>query len=101
VPQAQSYHDRIFWLKGTLLLQQHSDNQGEAENCFQQAIVIAQNQEAKSLELRAATSMARLWQQHGKRQEAHDLLAPVYHWFTEGFDTAGLKDAKALLEALA
>ena len=49
-------------------------------------------------ELRAATSLARLWQQQGKRQEAHDLLAPVYHWFTEGFDTADLQDAKALLD---
>jgi predicted ATPase len=68
--------------------------------CFQQAIVIAQNQQAKSLELRVATSLARLWQQQGKRQEAHDLLAPVYNWFTEGFDTADLKDAKALLHEL-
>jgi predicted ATPase len=56
---------------------------------------------AKSWELRAATSMARLWHQQGKRQEAHDLLAPVYSWFTEGFDTADLQDAKTLLEALA
>jgi predicted ATPase len=82
------------------LLQQSLDNQAEAENCFQQAITVAQNQQAKSFELRAATSLARLWQQQGKRQEAHDLLAPVYHWFTEGFDTADLKDAKALLDAL-
>ena len=64
-------------------------------------MTIARNQQAKSFELRAATSLARLWQQQGKRQEAHDLLAPVYHWFTEGFDTADLQDAKALLEALA
>ena len=64
-------------------------------------LTIAQNQQAKSFELRAATSLARLWQQQGKRQEAHDLLAPVYHWFTEGFDTADLKDAKALLDELA
>jgi predicted ATPase len=95
------YEAEIHRLRGELLLQQSEDNQAEAENCFQQAIVIAQNQEAKSLELRAATSMARLWQQQGKRQEAHDLLAPVYHWFTEGFDTLDLKDAKALLDALA
>jgi predicted ATPase len=88
-------------LKGILLLQQSSDNQADAETCFQQAIAIAQNQQAKSWELRAATSLARLWQQQGKRQEAHDLLAPVYHWFTEGFDTADLKDAKALLDELA
>ena len=58
-------------------------------------------QQAKSFELRAATSLARLWQQQGKHQEAHDLLAPVYHWFTEGFDTADLQEAKALLEELA
>ena len=64
-------------------------------------LTIAQNQQAKSFELRAATSLARLWQQQGKRQEAHDLLAPVYEWFTEGFDTADLQDAKALLDALA
>jgi predicted ATPase len=80
---------------------QSSGHQAEAENCFQQAIAIAQNQQAKSLELRAARSLARLWQQQGKRQEAYDLLAPVYHWFTEGFDTADLQEAKALLDALA
>ena len=89
-------------LKGVLLLlQQSSDNQAEAETCFAQAIAIAQNQSAKSWELRATTSLARLWQQQGKRQEAHALLAPVYHWFTEGFDTADLQEAKTLLEALA
>jgi class 3 adenylate cyclase/predicted ATPase len=90
----------LYRLKGELLLQQNADNQAEAETCFQQAIAVAQNQQAKLLELRATTSLARLWQQQGKRQEAHDLLALVYHWFTEGFDTADLKDAKALLDAL-
>ena len=94
------YEAELYRLKGALLLQQSSDNQAEAETCFQQAIDIARSQQAKSLELRAATSLARLWQQQGKRQEAHDLLAPVYNWFTEGFDTADLKDAKALLDAL-
>jgi predicted ATPase len=93
--------DTLHRLKGTLLLQQSSDNHLEAESCFHQAISIAQSQQAKSWGLRAATSLARLWQQQGKRQEAHDLLAPVYHWFTEGLDTADLQDAKALLEALA
>jgi class 3 adenylate cyclase/predicted ATPase len=88
-------------LKGALLLQQSSDNQAEAEASFQHAIRIAQSQQAKSLELRAATSLAKLWQQQGKRQEAHDLLAPVYNWFMEGFDTLDLKDAKALLGELA
>jgi predicted ATPase len=73
----------------------------EAEACFQQALAVARQQQAKSWELRAATSLARLWQQQGKKKEARDLLAPVYHWFTEGLDTADLKDAKALLDALA
>jgi TOMM system kinase/cyclase fusion protein len=90
----------LYRLKGELLLQQATENQGEAEACFRQAISIAQSQSAKAWELRAATSLARLWQQQGKRQAAHDLLAPVYHWFTEGFDTADLKDAKALLHKL-
>jgi predicted ATPase len=94
------YEPELYRLKGALLLQQSSDNQADAETCFQQAIAIAQNQQAKSFELRAATSLARLWQQQGKRQDAHDLLEPVYSWFTEGFDTLDLKDAKALLEEL-
>jgi predicted ATPase len=91
----------LYRLKGELLLSPSLDNDIEAEPCFQQAITIAQNQSAKSWELRAATSLAKLWQRQGKRQEAYDLLAPVYGWFTEGFDTADLKDAKALLDALA
>jgi predicted ATPase len=94
------YEAEIHRLKGALLLQQSVDHQVEAETCFQHAISIAQSQQAKSWELRAATSLARLWQQ-GKRQEAYDLLAPVYNWFTEGFDTADLKDAKMLLDELA
>jgi predicted ATPase len=97
---ARWYEPELYRLKGELLLQQNSANQAEAETCFAQAIVIAQNQQAKSWELRATTSLAKLWQQQGKRQEAHDLLAPVYHWFTEGFDTADLKEAKALLDEL-
>jgi len=95
------YESEIYRLKGELLLQQHSDNDTEAGNCFQKALDIARNQQAKSFELRAATSLARLWQRQGKRQEAHDLLASVYNWFTEGFDTADLQEAKALLDALA
>src|SRR5215471_17631355 len=94
------YESGLYRLKGELLLQQSSDNQAEAESCFHHALDIAQSQQAKSLELRTATSLARLWQQQGKRHEAHDLLAPVYNWFTEGFDTADLIDAKALLDAL-
>ena len=65
------------------------------------AAPVARRQQAKSWELRAATSLARLWQRQGKRAEAHALLAPIYSWFTEGFDTADLQEAKALLDALA
>jgi predicted ATPase len=72
----------------------------EVEACFQQALTVAQHQHAKSLELRAAVSLARLWQHQGKRAAACELLAPVYGWFTEGFDTADLQEAKALLDAL-
>jgi predicted ATPase len=95
------YDPELYRLKGALLLQQHADHQADAATCFHHAMAIAQSQQAKSWELRAATSLARLWQQQGKRQEAHDLLAPVYGWFTEGFDTADLKEAKALLDTLA
>jgi predicted ATPase len=72
----------------------------EAEVYFGHALAIARAQQAKSWELRAAMSMARLWRDQGKRQQAHHLLAPVYGWFTEGFDTLDLKDAKSLLEQL-
>jgi class 3 adenylate cyclase/predicted ATPase len=99
--EERSNEAELHRLKGELLLVQSPGNHTEAETCFQHAISIAQNQQAKSWELRAAMSLARLWQQQGKRQAAHDLLAPVYHWFTEGFDTADLQEAKALLEALA
>jgi predicted ATPase len=94
------YEPELYRLTGALLLQQSLDNQLKAETCFHKAIAIAQSQHAKSWQLRAATSLARLWQRQGKRQEAYDLLAPVYHWFTEGFDTADLQDAKALLDDL-
>jgi class 3 adenylate cyclase/predicted ATPase len=97
----ERWHEpELYRLKGELLLQQNAAHQDEAETCFAQAITIAQSQQAKSWELRAATSLATLWQQQGKRKEAYDLLAPVYGWFTEGFDTADLKDAKTLLEEL-
>ena len=91
----------VYRLQGALLLQQATPEAARAEACFQQALAIARRQQAKSWELRAATSLARLWQQQGKRTEARELLAPIYGWFTEGFDTADLQDAKALLEALA
>jgi predicted ATPase len=73
----------------------------QAEAYFQQALSIARRQQAKSWELRAAVSLARQWQQQGQRAEAYDLLTPIYGWFTEGFDTADLQEAKALLKELA
>jgi predicted ATPase len=84
-----------------LLLQQAIPDAAQAEACFQQALAIARRQQAKSWELRAAMSLARLWQQQGKRAEARELLAPIYGWFTEGFDTADLQEAGVLLDALA
>jgi predicted ATPase len=71
-----------------------------AEQCLQQALTVARSQQAKSLELRAAMSLSRLWQQQGRREAAYALLAPLYRWFTEGLDTADLQEAKALLEEL-
>jgi predicted ATPase len=102
------YEAELYRQRGELLLRratkshpaQDSREQHEAETCFQHALDVARQQQAKSLELRAATSLARLWQQQGKRAAARELLAPIYGWFTEGFDTADLQDAKALLEAL-
>jgi predicted ATPase len=87
-------------LRGVVLLQQLGTSQVEAEAWLQRALDVARGQEAKSLELRAAMSLSRLWQQQGKRDEARELLAPVYGWFTEGFDTADLQEAKALLDEL-
>jgi predicted ATPase len=100
-------HEERYWeaeihrLRGVLLLRQSETPQAEAEACFQRALDVAHRQEAKSLELRAAMSLSRLWQQQGKQTEARALLAPIYGWFTEGFDTADLQDARALLEELA
>ena len=91
---------RVVSAQRHLLLHQSPDHHVEAEVCSHQAINIAQSQQAKSFELRATTSLARLWQQQGKRTEARELLAPIYGWFTEGFDTADLQDAKALLDEL-
>ncbi len=87
--------------KGEILLAQDPSADEEAESLFLRAVEIAKRQDAKSLELRADTSLARLWRRQGKRAEARDLLQPVYDWFTEGFDTQDLKDAKALLDELA
>jgi adenylate cyclase len=97
------YEAKLYRLKGELL-RTHAGLQRRveaAEENFRQALSIARRQQAKSWELRAALSLSRLLQQQGKRAEAHELLAPIYGWFTEGFDTADLQDAKVLLEALA
>jgi predicted ATPase len=97
------YEAELYRLKGECLLAQTGKRckEREAEECFRQALAIARRQQAKSLELRAAMSLARLWQPQGKRAEAYAPLAPIYGWFTEGFDTADLQEAKALLEELA
>jgi predicted ATPase len=87
-------------LKGELLLRQDDLNAAEAKSCFERAIEIARKQSAKSLELRATTSLARLFRGTGRRDEASTMLADIYNWFTEGFDTADLRDAKALLDEL-
>jgi len=88
-------------LRGDLLLRGPGDDRAAAERLYREAISVAAGQQAKSLELRAATSLARLLRDEGKRDEARNLLAPVYGWFTEGFDTLDLKEAKALLDVLA
>jgi predicted ATPase len=102
----------LYRLKGELLIGRHASRarrsppggrqtiDTQVERCFHQALAIARRQHAKSLELRAAMSLARLWQREGKRADAHDLLAPIYSWFTEGFDTTDIRDAKALLGEL-
>jgi predicted ATPase len=99
-------HDERWWeaevcrLRGVVLLRQPETPPAEAEAWLQRALDVARRQEAKSLELRAAMSLARLWQQQGKSDAAYDLLAPIYGWFTVGFDTADLQEARALLDAL-
>jgi predicted ATPase len=111
--ETQAFIDKTGWrvkeaelyrVKGTLTLQSKvqslESKVQEAEACFLKAIDIARKQQATSLELRAATSLARLWQQQGKRTEAHKLLSEIYNWFTEGFDTKDLQEAKALLDSL-
>ena len=88
-------------IRGEILLKRDPANTAPAEEAFLTAITIAQQQKARTFELRAAMSLGRLWRDQGKRDEAHDLLAPVYGWFSEGFDTLDLKEAKALLDELA
>jgi predicted ATPase len=87
-------------LAGEFSLKSPEQDAAKAHAYFDQALSIARQQQAKSWELRAAMSLARLWRDQGKRDEARDLLAPVYGWFTEGFDTLDLKEAKTLLDAL-
>jgi len=95
------YEAELHRMKGELLLTQAAPDEEQAESCFRKAIEIARRQQSKSLELRAVMSLSRLWQKQGKKTEARQLLAEIYRWFTEGFDTADLKTAKALLEELA
>ena len=87
-------------LAGEIALMSPEPDAAKAEAYFERALAVARTQQAKSWELRSAMSMARLWRDQGKRDQARDLLAPVYGWFTEGFDTLDLKEAKTLLEQL-
>jgi predicted ATPase len=95
------YEAELHWLQGELLLALEPQDALPAEHCFQQALAIAQHQQAKSLELRAAVSLGRLWQRWGKGAEASAMLTKVYCWFSEGFDTADVQEAQALLQAWA
>ena len=94
------YEVELYRLRGDALVKAAVASPSEAESCFHRAIEVARQQRAKSLELRAVMSLARLWQQQGKREEARQMLAEIYGWFTEGFDTADLKEAKVLLDEL-
>jgi predicted ATPase len=94
------YEAELYRLKGDLLLRQRVPDTSQAEASFERALVVARRQQARSWELRAATSLAHLLWSQNQRAAAHNLLAPIYAWFTEGFDTADLREAKALMEAL-
>jgi len=97
----ESWHEaEVHRTGGEIALLSPDPDATKAETYFERALAVARQQQAKSWELRAAMSMARLWCDQGKRDEARDLLVPVYSWFTEGFDTRDLKEAKALLDAL-
>jgi len=95
-----SAHQSVSRAKARTVACAHPTGETEAEACFLKALALAQQQEAKSLELRAAMSLSRLWQQQGKSEEARQLLAEIYGWFTEGFATQDLREARALLAAL-
>ncbi len=88
-------------MAGEIALMSQEPDAAKAEAYFERALKVARSQQAKSWELRASMSLARLWRDQGKPQQARELLAPVYAWFTEGFDTLDLKEAKALLDELA
>jgi predicted ATPase len=94
------YEAELYRLKGELLRRQAFPDEDQAETRFRQALDVARRQQAKSLELRAAMSLSRLWHEQGKCAEARQLLGDIYGWFTEGFDTVDLQEARALLEAL-
>ena len=98
--EAHWWEAEVLRLKGALLLQRPRPEVPQADACWCQALEVAHRQQAKALELRTAMSLGRLWQQQGKRAEARELLAPIYSWFTEGFDTPDLQEAKGLLEEL-
>jgi predicted ATPase len=98
--EARFYEAELNRLQGELCLTSKEPDEAQAEASFRKAIAIARERGAKSWELRAATSLARLLARQGRREDAHAILAPVYGWFTEGFDTPDLKDARALLDAL-
>jgi predicted ATPase len=95
------YEAEILRMAGEIALMSSVPDAAKAQARFERALEIARAQQARSWELRAARSLARLWRDHGRRAEAHDVLAPVYGWFTEGFDTPDLREAKALLDELA
>jgi predicted ATPase len=98
--EGRFYAAELYRLKGELLLHRGITNAPQAEACFQQALALARRSQAKWWELRATMSLARLWQHQDKHQDAYDLLAPVYDWFTEGFDTPDLQEAQAFLHQL-
>jgi predicted ATPase len=97
----RSWEAEVHRTAGEIVLKSPQPDAAKAEACFERALAVARHQQAKSWELRAAMSLARLWRDQGKVQQARELLAPVYGWFTEGFDTRDLQEAKALLEELA
>ena len=91
----------VHLVEGELRMKLSAPDAQAAEACIQESVAVARRQKAKALELRASLALARIWVEHGERNKAKDLLVPVYSWFTEGFDTADLKNAKALLDELA